>query len=85
MSMKKTRLQLTLHVYVNDYLHQLMEELGCNKSEIVEECIIFTSMPEIWDSFRAQFTLEGEEEEEEDDEEEDDEEEDDEEEDDEEE
>lgn len=80
MSMKKRRLQMTVSFYVDDYLKALMEEMGFNKSELVEACILYVSMPGHEEDFKSQFSLVDEEEEEDDDED-DDEEEDDEEED----
>jgi len=78
-------MRITLPGVVNDFLHELMEEIGLNKSDLLESMVFYVSMPETLEEFKSQFILgdAGEEEEEdEDDEDEDDEDEDDEEEDD---
>ena len=56
-------MRITLPNYVNDFLHEVMEELGANKSELLEEIILFVSQN--YDDFMSQFVIETEEEEEE--------------------
>jgi len=60
--MKRKSVQITLPNYVNDFLYELMEELGSNKSEVIEKCIFFVSQN--YDDFMSQFVIETEEEEE---------------------
>ena len=80
MSMKRKAMQITLPGVVNDFLHELMEEIGLNKSDLLESMVFFVSMPEHLEDFKSQFVFEEEdddEDEEEDDDDDEDEEEDD--------
>ena len=73
-------MRITLPGVLNDWLHDLMEEYGFNKSELLEAMAYFVSMPENLEGFKSQWLLEdvdedGDEEDDEDEEEDDEEEE----------
>lgn len=63
-------MRITLPIVVNEFLHELMEEIGLNKSVLLQEMVFYVSMSEHLDDFKNQFTFEdaGEEEGEEDEE-----------------
>ena len=63
MSMDRKRFSITLPNYVADFLDGLMDDLGFNRSDLIEECILFTSQDV--DGFLDQFDLTEEEPEEE--------------------
>ena len=69
-------MRITLPGYINDFLHGLMEEMGFNKSDLIEQLIFYVSMPDNLEEFKNQYELEyadedeGEEEDEDDEEEE---------------
>jgi len=73
MSMRRVRVNITIPGVLNDWLAELMEEIGLNKSELLENMAFYVSMPENLEDFKAQFnpggTGEDEEEEDEEDEE----------------
>jgi len=73
--MKRKSIQITLPEVLNDWLAELMKEIGLNKSELLENMAFYISMPENLEDFKAQFvpggTGEDEDEEDEEDEEED--------------
>lgn len=58
MSMKRIRLSVTLPGYINEFLHGLMEEMGFNKSDLIEQLVFFVSMPENLEEFKAQYEIE---------------------------
>lgn len=55
MSMKRKRLTITLPGYVDVYLHEMMDKMGSNKSDLIEAMILFVSMPEHEDEFMSQY------------------------------
>lgn len=61
-------MRITLPHYVNDFLHEIMEEMGFNKSDLLEQMVLYVSMPENMEDFKSQFELGGAGEEEDDDE-----------------
>jgi len=68
--MKRKAMQITLPIVINEFLHELMEEMGLNKSVLLQEMVFYISMPEHLEDFKSQFTFEaeGEDEDEEDEE-----------------
>ena len=56
--MKRKAMQITLPGVVNDFLHELMEEIGLNKSDLLESMVFFVSMPEHLEDFKSQFVFE---------------------------
>ncbi len=57
MSMKRKAMQITLPGVVNDFLHELMEEIGLNKSDLLESMVFFVSMPEHLEDFKSQYEI----------------------------
>ena len=55
MSHKRIRLSITLPEYINDYCGYMRGVLGINKSDFIEEALIFVSNNE--SEFLEQFTL----------------------------
>jgi len=50
-------MHITLPGYVNDFLHGLMDEMGWNKSVLIEQLVFFVSMPENLEDFKEQYEL----------------------------
>ena len=62
-------MHITLPGYVNDFLHGLMDDMGWNKSVLIEQLVFFVSMPEHLEDFKSQFVFEEEDDDDEDEEE----------------
>jgi len=50
-------MQITLPGYVNDFLHEIMAEMGFNKSDLLESMVLYVSMPEHLGDFKSQFEI----------------------------
>ena len=50
-------MRITLPIVVNDFLHELMEEIGLNKSDLLESMVFFVSMPEHLEDFKSQYEI----------------------------
>jgi len=57
--MKRIRVNITLPGVLNDWLAEMMEEIGLNKSELLESMAFYVSMPEHLEDFKDSFNIEG--------------------------
>jgi len=57
MSMKRVAMRITLPGVINDFLHEMMEEYGFNKSDLLETMVFYISMPEHLEDFKSQYLL----------------------------
>lgn len=53
--MRRKKIQITLPRYIDDYLLEVMEEMGSNKSDLIEAIIMFISQPENEEAFKSQY------------------------------
>jgi len=57
--MKRVRVTITLPGVLNEWLAELMKEIGLNKSELLESMAWHISMPENLEDFKDSFSIEG--------------------------
>ena len=50
-------MQITLPELINDYLQELMAEMGFNRSELLEAMVFFVSIPDNEEDFKAQYII----------------------------
>ena len=50
-------MSITLPGVVNDFLHEMMEEYGFNKSDLLETIVFYVSMPDNLEDFKSQYLL----------------------------
>lgn len=55
--MERVRMSITLPGVVNDFLHEMMEEYGFNKSDLLETIVFYVSMPDNLEDFKSQYLL----------------------------